>query len=118
MTEVPEIVRPRPLRSFPIGVIAAAGKIIVNGGVYLAGWSLRETTGAAVAQLDLIDGGDAGGVMVASIGLLAGESKVSTFGGHLLTVQNGLFVAVNAGSVTGALWFADRAGAPSRHRRA
>jgi hypothetical protein len=115
MTEAHEIVRPRPLRSFPLGVIVAPGKSIVTGDVYLAGWSLRETTGAAVAQLDLVDGGDSGGVIVASIALAAGDSKVATFGGHLLTIQNGLFVAVNAGSVTGALWFADRVGVP--HRR-
>lgn len=115
MTEAHEIAHPRPLRTFPLGVIVAPGKVIVSGDVYLAGWSVRETTGAAVAQLDLVDGGDATGVTIASIGLAAGESKVSTFGGHLLTIQNGLFVAVNAGSVTGALWFADRVGAP--HRR-
>lgn len=118
MTEAHEIVRPQPLRSFPIGVTVAPGRSMVTGDVYLAGWSLRETTGAAVAQVDLLDGGDTGGVLIASISLAAGASDARTFGGHLLTVQNGLFVAVNAGSITGALWFADRLGPPhGRPRR-
>jgi hypothetical protein len=117
MSAPTEAMRPHPLLSFPVGVVVGPGKAIVTGDVYLAGWSLRETTGAAVAQVDLIDGNDATGVIIASIALAAGASESRPLGGHLMTVRNGLFVAVNAGSVTGALWFADRLGVPGRRGR-
>lgn len=118
MTEPDTHDRPRPLLALPVGVVAAPGKSIDWGDWYLAGWSLRETTGAAVAQVDLIDGGDANGVMVGSIALAAGGAITATMGGHLLVIRSGLFLAVNAGSVTGALWVADRAGElQPRHRR-
>ena len=116
MTAPHEATRPHPLLPFPIGALGVGSAQIVSGDVYLAGWSVRETTGAAVAQLDLFDGNGNGGVLVASIALAAGASDARSLGGHLLVIRNGLTVVVNSGAVTGALWFADRIGSDSRRR--
>jgi len=114
MSEPHEIMRPYPLLPFPVGVLSSPGQQIASGDVYLAGWSFRETTGAAAALVELFDGSNTGGVMIATIGLAAGESIRDTVGGHLLVVRNGLFVSVPSGIVTGSLWFADRVGRPMR----
>lgn len=114
---VHELTRPHPLLPFPIGALGVAGKSIVTGDVYLAGWSIRETTGAAGATVDLIDGADAGGVPIAQLGIGAGLSTSTSMGGHLLVIRNGLFVNVLAGAITGVLWFADRLGDPRDRRR-
>lgn len=118
MTAAIDATRPHPLLSFPIGALGVAGKSIVTGDVYLAGWSIRETTGAAIATVQLFDGNDAGGVPVAEIGIAAGLSSNHSFGGHLLVCRNGLFVNVLAGAIAGSLWFADRLGVPAHQRRA
>lgn len=108
--------RPHPLRSLPVGVMVAPGRQIDWGDWWLAGWSFRETTGAAVAQLDLIDGADGNGVMIASLAVAAGGSVSHTIGGHLLEVRTGLWVTVGAGSVVGALWVMPRTERGDRRR--
>lgn len=103
-----EHVRPNPLRPLPVGAVSSPGAAIDWGDWYLAGWSFRETTGTAAAAFDLIDGGDANGVIIASVTLQPNESIRDDVGGHMLTVRSGLFIAVTAGTVRGAVWIADR----------
>lgn len=72
------------------------------GGLF--GWSLRETTGAATATVELIDGGNNAGQVLAEVVLGAGGSESVWLGPHGIDVQTGLRVHVVAGTVKGAAW--------------
>lgn len=100
--------RPHLLRPFPFGPVGAPGVAVWVGDIYLAGWVLTESTGAAAAAVQLVDGGDANGVPLATINLAIGQTVQGFLGGHLLVCQTGLFVRVTAGSVVGDIYAADR----------
>lgn len=70
----------------------------------VTGWAFRETTGTAGAVLEIIDGIDANGNLIAPITLLANESTRDLQGIVPLGVEMGIFVHVVSGSVKGALW--------------
>jgi hypothetical protein len=77
------------------GVLGAGGGRIV--------WlTLRETTGAAAATVELYDGQNTTGVLIASIELPQGTSKEPTIQPKGLQFQNGLYCNVVAGTVKGA----------------
>lgn len=81
----------------------AASVLIVAREVIFYGFSLREATGLASADVDLIHGAAAGGTVIATVALNAGESIRDNYGGHRLTLPRGLSLKVNAGSVRGAV---------------
>lgn len=89
----------------PVPIAAtAAGLAITARPCRLYGWSLVETTGAAIAACDLIDGGAAAGTEITPITLSAGQSTRDWLGRPGLLVQSGLFLNVTAGTVRGAVW--------------
>lgn len=108
MTEPEHVRRVHFLRPFTIGPAGAPGVALWSGDVYLAGWVISESTGAAVASFQLVDGNDANGVPIATVNLAAGGTSSVMLGGHLLVCQTGLFVRVTAGSVVGSAFIADR----------
>lgn len=70
----------------------------------LAGFSLRETTGAAPAVVELRDGNDDAGGLVSVITLAAGESVRDWFGVDGPSFGYGLVVVRVAGIVDGAIY--------------
>jgi hypothetical protein len=95
-----------PIIAVPFGPTGASF-LPLTGDVLLAGWSVAESTGAAVASLDIFDGTDATGSLLASIRLAANESVQDSLPQPGVDAKVGLFVRVNAGSVIGALWLRD-----------
>jgi hypothetical protein len=95
------------LLPFPFPPLGVGGLQVVTGDYLLAGWAIVETTGAAAAQVELYDGQNNGGVLVGVLNLAQGTSGTAFFGGHLLHLNNGLFVNVVAGSVKGVAYAAD-----------
>ena len=67
----------------------------------LTGWSLRETSGTAVADVVLQDG--AGGLTLAEFSMPAAGSSVFSLGDQALPAYNGLSVVLT-GAAAGTLW--------------
>lgn len=80
-----------------------ASGLVVGGATLLVGWSVRETTGAAGATVEIRDGSSAG-TLVGASSLAAGLSETQWAGDRGIGVQGGLFVVLVSGAVTGALW--------------
>ena len=80
------------------GVIAASTQLSGTRGV-LTYVSVAETTGAAPAQVRLIDGSGPNGQVIGRWNLAANESGRDEFGRDGLYLTRGLFVQVLAGSV-------------------
>jgi hypothetical protein len=78
--------------------------ILLSGRGILKGWAFRETTGAAVATLNLWDGTANNGLMVAPLGLASAGHESIWLGELGVSFTRGLFLEVIAGSVVGALW--------------
>lgn len=109
MSEPTEHPHPRLLLPIPFGpLVSPAGRLLWSDDLWVAGWSLLETTGTASAQLSVYDGHDDGGVPVAQVPLSAGQGTRDFFGGHYLSIKVGLFVIADSGSVSGTLYLADR----------
>lgn len=70
----------------------------------LAGFSLRETSGAAPAVVRLLDGSDASGDILFTVALLAGASNHEWLLPHGLFYGAGLFVQVLTGTIEGAIF--------------
>ena len=100
---VDEILFSGPVRSIPIAA-TGANMPIVKRKAELVGWSFVETTGAASAAVDIIDGGDANGAPIATITLNASESVRDTIGSPGILAKSGVFLKVVSGSVRGAVW--------------
>lgn len=70
----------------------------------LAGYALRETTGAAAATVIIRNGTDATGEELVPVTLTAGESARDWFGARGPSFDQGVFVDVLSGSVAGAIF--------------
>lgn len=92
-----------PVISLPIAATGAGGSLTQRP-CRLYGWSFVETTGAAAAAFDLIDGGSAAGAEISPFTLTAGQSTRDWLGQPGLLIQSGLSLAVTAGTVRGAVW--------------
>ena len=90
----------------PVSIPTGQSGVVLGGPLLLFGWSLRESTGAAPAQLDVYDGADATGQPVATITLIANESTRDYPGLPGITCRRGLYVNAVAGSVAGVVWAA------------
>lgn len=91
-----------------VHVGAGNTSIAVEGaGIALTGWSVRETTGAATADVDIVDGGSAAGDIVASINLNAGQTVRDTVGAYPVRLASGLFLRINSGTVDATFWVVD-----------
>lgn len=87
------------VRALPVGVTTADLTLLQGVGV-LYGWSLRETTGAAVATVEIRDGDQPLG----EIGLVASGVNSAWLGPMGVRIANSVILHVVAGSVTGAVY--------------
>jgi hypothetical protein len=88
----------------PVPIEAGKRVRLATSGGTLAGFSLRETTGVAVAVVNLRDGDDANAALVQTISLAPAESVRDWFGDRGISLYNGLFMDVAAGAVDGAVF--------------
>lgn len=77
-------------------------QLIAAGRCWLAGWSLRETTGAAPAQVEFTSGGSP----VGESSMLANGSDTHWLGDHGIGVHGDVTLNVVSGSVRGAVYVA------------
>lgn len=90
--------------ALPIGVATNAKTVLSNSAGRCVGWSIKEATGAAAAELDLLDGTNVDGNLLFPITLAAGESSREWFGPSGISFGVGLFTQLVSGSVTGTVW--------------
>lgn len=76
----------------------------IGGEARLYGYAIKESTGAAPAEVDLLNGADAGGDLVVPITLTAGQSARDWFGPQGVVMEGGIFANVTAGAVKGAIF--------------
>lgn len=81
----------------------AGARVTVSAG-RLAGWCLRETTGAAPAVVRLLDG--PGGDVVAEIGIPAGQTATTWLLPGGVSIAYGVAVAVVSGAIAGTVYVA------------
>lgn len=93
----------RPARPIVLG-------LQITGRVVLMGYSVKESTGTAGAELDIINGADTTGQVVCPITLLAGESTEDWFGPQGLEMATGIIGNIASGSIKGTIWIADTLG--------
>jgi hypothetical protein len=85
----------RPIRSTPGQVYNVGGRLV--------GWSVRAAGGAVT--VDLYDGRDTSGDVLASISLAAGQSDAQTMMPAGITFADGVYADVQgAGQLVGAVW--------------
>lgn len=78
-----------------------SGKI--GGRCILMGWSVRETSGAAPATVQVLNGQDAGGLEVLAAQLNPSGAARDWFGPQGIRTDVGIFPVIT-GTVAGALW--------------
>ena len=81
-----------------------AGVRVMSSPGRIAGFSVRETTGAGPALIKLHDGADVGGDLVMTISLVAGESARDWFWPGGISLTYGLFVEVVTGAIEGVAY--------------
>lgn len=79
--------------------------VAFKGAGQLTGWSIRESTGAAPARVDIISSDLTNGTLIATIPLLQGAGDTQIIGLPGIEVSD-ITLNVAAGSVIGALWVA------------
>lgn len=80
--------------------------VAVGGHCVLFGYAVKESTGLAVAELDLFDGVAAFGNTFLPLPLQAGEAAIDWFGPQGVHFRGGLFPSVASGAVAGVLFIA------------
>jgi hypothetical protein len=83
---------------------AGAGVRVMAAGGRLAGYSVRETTGAAPAVIRLRDGADVAGDLVATIALTQGQSLTAWLMPTGISLTYGLFAEVVTGAIEGVAY--------------
>jgi len=83
-------------------LLTATGAVIANGDWLLAGWTMIENTGAAVAMIELFGGTDATGVSLGKRSFAANESITDQL--PWVHCETGIFATVSAGTVKGTLY--------------
>ena len=91
---------PRPL-SIPATTTDA---LLTSMEIRLCGWSLRETTGAALGTARLRGGGTVAGEIIAGISVPAGGSDSTWFGDLGFRCGAGLFLDMISGRLEGAVF--------------
>lgn len=80
---------------------------LVAGDLRLIGWSAVETTGAASAQFDLVDGTGTGGALVGVEALAASQAATRSLGTRGVQVHSQLTLVINSGTVRGVIYYTD-----------
>lgn len=99
---------PRPV-FMPVTIPATSASVVLmpGAGVRVGGFSLRETTGTASADVQLVDGSAATNTVIAEVTLTPGQSIREVLPGLGVEVRVQLFLIVNSGTVRGSLWVGD-----------
>lgn len=84
---------------------AVSGPVYFDAG-YIAGFTVRETSGAAAAVVNLRDGSDASAPLLATIALPSGTGAQEWFLPGGIKFTRGLYVDVAAGSAIGVVYTA------------
>lgn len=95
--------RGRCARNIPVPATAASVELSALA-EEVTGWSFREVTGAASADIQIMDGTQNTGDTLAEITLSPGESIRDDTGAYPLLAERGVFLQVNAGTVRGSVW--------------
>lgn len=90
--------------ALPVGTAPSAVKLLSNTAGRLVGYALKETTGIATAELDLLDGTNVDGDLLAPITLAANQSVRDWFGPAGVSFGIGLYAQLVSGSITGTVW--------------
>ena len=89
----------------PVGNTPNAKVKVATVGGRIVGYALKETTGTATAEIDLIDGKNAtDGDLIIPITLAPGESVRDWFGPAGVSFVAGLIASVVSGSISGTVW--------------
>lgn len=75
-----------------------------NARVALMGWSIKNLSAAATAELDIYNSGAAQGEIVFPVTLAANESSREWFGPNGVLFDSGLSINVAAGNIDGTLF--------------
>lgn len=84
---------------------AGASGLLVSTGVILLGWSVYETTGAAPAVAQILDGGGAGSPVAGGISVPAGGQSGPSISSVGIRLPSGLYLSVVSGSLAGAIYY-------------
>jgi hypothetical protein len=90
--------------ALPIGTTDKAKTVLSNSAGRLLGWAVEESTGAAAAKVQLLDGTNIDGDLLAPISLAAGADSTQWFGPAGISFGTGLFASLVSGSVIGTVW--------------
>ena len=113
--EVPELFHEHPGRFYTQGprktrdigrprIVSPFGGILAPGDGHLAGFNLRETTGAGSALVKFHDGYDANAPLIASASLAPNESVRDWYLPGSIPFRYGLFVNIASGAVEGIVY--------------
>src|SRR4051794_30754957 len=92
-----------PVTALAFGPTAASVQITPKDGILL-GFALLETTGAAAAVVDLVDGADDNAPSLVPVSLAAGQSTRDTYSSWGVWIQRGLRLKVTSGTVRGVAY--------------
>lgn len=95
------------IRTVPFAGNAASNLTELEGGVLLLGWSIIETSGVSPVTLNIVNGGDNNGEVIAPISLTAGQSTRDLVPNPGLLIDKALTVVIVAGAARGSLWVRD-----------
>lgn len=92
-----------PVKPVPIGT-KTAGSSILSTAADLIGWSLKETTGAAAATVNIYNGTSNKGTLVAALAIPSGSTDRYSLDMFGVYCDSGIYLDVVSGSVTGSVW--------------
>lgn len=103
----PHLFRPGLVISHEIPTAAGLGAEVSGNARYLMGWSVANTSAAAVASFIIYDNTTAAGFAVHPVNLAPNESNREWFGPDGQWFAVGMFFEVTAGTVLGSVQVAD-----------
>lgn len=91
-----------PAVAIPLSALSA-GKLLFSGRALLKGWSLTNNN-AGAQTLQLVDGQDSTGAVVAHLPLAAGANSTTPGPDSGILLTQGLFIVVPGGPINGSVW--------------
>jgi hypothetical protein len=95
---------PPPAKYATIPAAGASG-LLVGTAVVLLGWSLYESTGAAAAVMQLVNGNTVNGDIPAGLSLAAGASNPHSIGTPGVLLDKGLYFSAVSGQMAGSIFY-------------
>ncbi|MGH7238947.1 MAG: hypothetical protein ACREHG_02655 [Candidatus Saccharimonadales bacterium] len=81
-----------------------ATRLITSQGILLVGYAVEESTGAATARVEIINGSDENGISTIPVTLAIGGSVREYIPWPYIPLDGGIFIDVTAGSVAGTFF--------------